>query len=206
MAPEGEGEGHDQENRREPAPGELAGSAAGAGFRAAKVCFIRTAIFASIVFGRYDFGRSGRRVAGSFQVVRDGLIFVEAKATGIGADEALVEDAPRQLVELILFQRLQHARPDFGGTGNLLQRDLALLALQLQFFAKGRQPCLSLSPDGERNFTLSRRKIIDYSVGTELRASSRELRANRAARGSEPGLAERCRLPRFVARAVRPNV
>ena len=154
------------------------------------------------------------------QVVGNGLIFVEANATGIGADEALVEDAPRQLVELILFQRLQHARPDFGGAGNLLQRDFALFALQLQFFAKGRQPSLPLSPDGERNSTLSGSKIIDYSVGTEPRASSRELRAKRAARGSwpaargllsrwpplKPGWLDGYRLPTFVARAAHPNL
>ena len=100
-------------------------------------------------------------VAGSLQVVGNGLIFVEANAAGVGADEALVEDASGQLVELILFQRLQHAGPDLGGGGNLLQCDFALLALQFQFFAKGRQPNLSLSPDGERNFTLSRWKMIE---------------------------------------------
>ena len=121
--------------------------------------------FRWLVFPRSGFCRNGRDVAGSLQVFGNGLIFVESNAARIGADEALVEDAPGQLVELIFFQGLQHARPDLGGDRNLLQCDLALFALQFQSFAKGRQTSLPLSPDGERNFTLSRSNIIDYSVG-----------------------------------------
>ena len=103
-----------------------------------------------------DFSLRGRGVAGSQQVFGNGLIFVQANAAGIGADKALVEDASRQLVELIFFQGPQHARPDLGGVGNLLQCDLALFALLFQFFAKGRQTSLSLSLDGEQNLTLLR--------------------------------------------------
>jgi hypothetical protein len=78
------------------------------------------------------------------------LIFVEANEAGISSDKASVEDAPRQLVEVILFQCLEHADSDLGGDGNLLQRDLALFALLFQFCTKGWQASLPLSPDGER--------------------------------------------------------
>jgi len=122
----------------------------------------RLGIFAGSVFPRCDFRGNGRGVAGSFEVIGNGLIFVEANEAGIGADEALVEDAAGQLVEFIFFQGLQHAGADFGGDGDFLERDLALFALQFQFFAKGRQTSLPLSLDGERNFTLSKSKIIGH--------------------------------------------
>src|ERR1700723_3668 len=107
-----------------------------------------------------DAGLGSREVAGGLQVVGNYLIFVEADAAGVSAHETLIKDASRQLIEFILFQRLQHAGANFGGGGNLLQRDVALFALLFQFFTKGRQPSLSLSL-GERNFTLRRSKIVE---------------------------------------------
>ena len=59
----------------------------------------------------------------------DDLIFVEAYAAGVSADEAPIKDASRQLVELILLERLEKAGANFGGGGNLLESDVALLAL-----------------------------------------------------------------------------
>ncbi len=170
MVPEGECDRDDEEKRSEPAPGELADRRIGAGF-ATHVFFN----FAGFIFTRFGFCGNGREVAGRLQVFGNGLIFVEANETRIGANEAFVENASGQLAEVILFQRLQHAGADFGGDGNLLQCDLAFLALLFQSFAKGRQSSLPLSPDGERNSTLSRNNIIDYLVvvlSRELRASS----------------------------------
>ena len=155
-APEGECERDQEQDCGEQAPRQLARTVVGDGLEAADIFFI----FARSALAGGDFRRHGRRVAGSLQILGNGLVFIEAEAAGIGADKALVEDASRQLVELIFLQRLQHAGADLSGAGNLLQGDLALFAFLFQFFAKGRQPSLSLSLDGERNFTLSRSGII----------------------------------------------
>jgi hypothetical protein len=143
MAPKGESERDHQQKRGEQAPGQVASRGVGARFQAAEVL----GIFARSVFAHCDFRGNGRGVAGSFEVLGNGLIFIEANEAGIGADKALIEDASGQLIEPILFQCLQHARADLGGAGNLLQCDLALLALQFQFFAKGRQTSLPLLLD-----------------------------------------------------------
>ena len=71
-------------------------------------------------------------IAGSNQVIGDGLFFVEAEATGVGADEAFIEDAAGELVEVVLFQGKQHASANLGGAGDFLQRDATLLALLFQ--------------------------------------------------------------------------
>src|SRR5208282_4215103 len=124
MVPERECERDDEKKRGEPTPGELADRSRVASF--ATCVFFD---FAGFIFRRSGLCRKERGVTGSLQVFNNGLIFVEANETRIGADEAFVENAPGQLAEVILFQRLQHAGPDLGGEGNLLQCDLALLAL-----------------------------------------------------------------------------
>src|SRR5271156_6994310 len=115
-APEDECERDQEQDSGEQTPGQLARRSVTSGFQAADAFFI-LAILARFVFASYDFGPRRGGVAGSLQVFGDGLVFVEAHAAGVGADEALVENAAGQLVELVLFQRLQHASADLGGDG-----------------------------------------------------------------------------------------
>src|ERR1700690_727055 len=44
------------------------------------------------------------------QIVGDGVFVVEAEVLGVSANESLVEDATRKLVEVLLLDCLQHAR------------------------------------------------------------------------------------------------
>ena len=166
MAPEIECERDHEESCCEQSPRYLTRRAIGAGLQVPDVL----GIFARGIFVRRDFCRNRWGITRSLQVVGYSLILVEANETRISADKAFVEDASRQLVELVFFQRLQHAGADLGGDGNLLEGDLALLALLFQFFAKGRQTSLSLSLDCERNLTLLRSKIIGHSSGSRQQA------------------------------------
>lgn len=159
MAPEIECERDHEESCCEQSPGYLARRAIGAGLQVPDVL----GIFARDIFVRRDFRRNRWGIAGRLEIISDCLIFIEANEARISADKSFVENASGQLVELVFFQRLQHAGTDFSGDGNLLECDLALLALLFQFFAKGRQTSLSLSLDGERNLTLLRSKIIGHS-------------------------------------------
>jgi|ERR1700676_4126349 len=90
-------------------------------------------------FWRYGVGAGGRGISRSLQVIGNGLFFVQTEDAGVSPNESFIKNAARQLVELILFERPQHPSPDFSGDGDLLQRDIALLTLKFQFFAKGRQ-------------------------------------------------------------------
>ncbi len=73
------------------------------------------------------------------EIVRDRFFFVEADLAGVGADEAFIKNAARKLVEVLVFERLQHAGADFRRVGDGLQRDAAQFALLAQFFPEGSQ-------------------------------------------------------------------
>src|SRR6266404_6939627 len=191
MAPERQRQRDYEQSSGEHAPGYLARRGVGASFQAADlVIFIF--IFAGYVFVRCiftrslstgcGFRRSGKGVAGSLQIIGNGLIFVQAKEAGIGTDKTFVEDATGQLVEFILLQRFKHADSDLGGDGNLLQCDVALFALQFQFLTKGRQTSLPLSPDGF------------YSVEKQSHSHSRALRETGGGRRERRELQTRLRL------------
>jgi hypothetical protein len=53
------------------------------------------------------------------EIIGYGFFFVEADLAGVGADEALVEDAAGKLIKVFVFDGAQHARTDFcsGGDG-----------------------------------------------------------------------------------------
>lgn len=124
VAPDRQDDGNHQQDRSENAPGQSAGR-----------CF-------GDRFGDVDFGNGfglRKSFARGLEVVGDGLLFVEPHAAGVGANESLVKNAAGQLVELLLFQRLEHAGADFGRRRDLLERDGALLAFFFQLFAEGRQ-------------------------------------------------------------------
>src|SRR6266852_1678666 len=135
--PEPERQGHQQQDRCEQTPGELSGGSWLTWFRGGDLGF-----HFGVCFG-------GGAFSGGFQVVGHRLVFVHSHMLGIGAHKAFVEYAAGQLVEFFFFQSLQHAHSDFGGEGNLLQRDGTFFALELQFFAKGRQAILPSGSDGD---------------------------------------------------------
>ena len=56
-------------------------------------------------------------------IFRDQAIFVETKEAGNCADKSAVENAPWQLVPLLIFQCYKKARGDARGGGNFFQRD-----------------------------------------------------------------------------------
>lgn len=73
------------------------------------------------------------------EVVGDGFFFVEADLAGVGAHEALIEDATGKLVEVFVLESAQHAGADLGGAGDSLERNAALLALIAKFFSERSQ-------------------------------------------------------------------
>jgi hypothetical protein len=81
-------------------------------------------------------------LAQSRQIVRYCFFLVQADLAGISTDEALIKYTPGKLVELLFFQRAQHARADFCGIGDRLQRNPSLLALFAKFVPKRSQGSL----------------------------------------------------------------
>jgi hypothetical protein len=55
------------------------------------------------------------------QVIVNGFIFIHANLAGVGADEPFIEYPSRQLIELFLLQRAQHAGADLRGAGDCVQ-------------------------------------------------------------------------------------
>jgi len=62
------------------------------------------------------------------KIFRNGIVGVEANLLGVGANESLVEDASGELVEVFIFDCLQHARADLGDIGNVIKREFLALA------------------------------------------------------------------------------
>ncbi|HXO37200.1 MAG TPA: hypothetical protein VN872_01105, partial [Candidatus Acidoferrum sp.] len=57
----------------------------------------------------------------------DGLVFVNAKKMRISADETLIEDPTRKLIEMLPFERFQVPAGDLGGLRNFIQGDASHL-------------------------------------------------------------------------------
>jgi hypothetical protein len=76
------------------------------------------------------------RLAEAVEVAGYGFVIVESEVFGIGADEALVEDAAREAIEILLFDGAQHARADLGCTGNVFERNALPFALCTEFVAE----------------------------------------------------------------------
>jgi len=70
------------------------------------------------------------------EVVVDGFFVVESELLGVGANESLVEDAAGEEVEVFFFDGLQHARADFGDTGDVVEREVFGLAGFAEFVAE----------------------------------------------------------------------
>jgi hypothetical protein len=63
----------------------------------------------------------------------------------VGANEALIKDAAGKLLEVLFLQSPEEAGADFGGQGNVIQRDFSLLAFPFQSRAKRFQATAALT-------------------------------------------------------------
>ena len=92
-----------------------------------------------------DFMGVDLRLAQAGEIVGDGIFGVESEVLGVGANESLVEDAARKLIEVFLFDGLEHARADLGDVGNVIERELFLLASVAEFVAEFSQRILPVT-------------------------------------------------------------
>ena len=92
---------------------------------------------------RAEIGKDGLLLHLTFaqgeEVVGESLFFVEANLASVGAHETFIEDAAGKLVEVFVLEGAQHAGTDFGGVGDGIEGEAALLALFAKFFSKGSQ-------------------------------------------------------------------
>lgn len=63
-----------------------------------------------------------------FQIVVDRVVIIQAQVLRVGAHESFIEDATRKLLEVLLLDRLQHARADLDDAGDVIERELLLFA------------------------------------------------------------------------------
>lgn len=87
-------------------------------------------------WGVPDFVGVDLGLAKTSEVVGDGILVVETEMFGVCANESLVEDTAGKLVELLLLDGLEHARADFGGVGNIIERDAPGFARLTKFVAE----------------------------------------------------------------------
>jgi hypothetical protein len=73
------------------------------------------------------------------EIVRYGFFLVKTDLAGVGAHETFIEDSPGKLVEVFVFESTQHARADFCGVRDGIEREATLLALLAKFFPKRSQ-------------------------------------------------------------------
>lgn len=81
-------------------------------------------------------GRRGSLLDASEIVFGEQGLFVEAEITRDRADESMAEDAPGQLVPILIFERGEIAAGDARGLADFFEGDLAQFALALQSFAE----------------------------------------------------------------------
>jgi hypothetical protein len=55
---------------------------------------------------------------------------------GVGANKSLIEDAPGKLIEMFFFDRAEHAHPNLGDVGNVIERELFFLARFAEFVSE----------------------------------------------------------------------
>jgi hypothetical protein len=73
------------------------------------------------------------------QVIGYRLVFVQADLAGVGADETFVEDATRKLIEVLIFNGAEHAKTDFRGGRDSLERNAAQFALRAKIVPERTQ-------------------------------------------------------------------
>ena len=62
---------------------------------------------------------------------------------GIGANKSLIEDAAGKLIEVLFFDGAQHAHPDLGDVGNVIEREFFFLARFAEFVSEFAHVVLS---------------------------------------------------------------
>jgi hypothetical protein len=67
------------------------------------------------------------------EVVSDRFLFIQPHLPGIGANETFVEDSTGKLVKVFVLESAQHARADFCGVRDGIEREATLLALLAKF-------------------------------------------------------------------------
>jgi hypothetical protein len=87
-------------------------------------------------FGFPDFVGIDLRLSQAGEIISNGLFVVESEMLSICANESLVEDAAGELVEMFLFDSLEHARADLGDIGDVIEREFFLLARFAEFVAE----------------------------------------------------------------------
>jgi hypothetical protein len=108
------------------------------------------------------------------EVVGNGFFLVETDLAGVGADETLIEDSAGKLVKVFVFQSTEHARADFCGIGDGVEREAALLALLAKFFSERSQGRLRRAPlrlrphPDENNHRRMRTYIPELGSGKRL--------------------------------------
>ena len=68
------------------------------------------------------------------EIVSYRFLFVQSHLAGIGAHKTFIEDSAGKLVKVFVLESAQHAGADFGGIGNGIEREAALLPLFAKFF------------------------------------------------------------------------
>jgi hypothetical protein len=76
------------------------------------------------------------RLTEASQIVVDSVFGIEAEVLGVSADESAIENTARELIELLLFNRLQHSRADLGDVGNVVEREFLSLARLAELVAE----------------------------------------------------------------------
>ena len=79
-------------------------------------------------FGLPDLLRIDLRLAQASKISVDGFVRVEAEMFGIGTNESAIEDSPGKLIEVFVFDSLEHARSNLGDVGNVIEREILALA------------------------------------------------------------------------------
>jgi len=127
ITPAGKCENDQQEGERQHSPGNLT-----CRVLSARVCNW-TGLGRKLWLGGVDRGQTLHpALTQCFHVIRECLFFIEPDVTGVGPNETLVENAPRQLLELLFLEGAQHTRTDLGAQRDIIERDAALLAFFLQ--------------------------------------------------------------------------
>jgi hypothetical protein len=88
---------------------------------------------------RQDFLGLNLALAQGGEIVGYGFFLVKADLAGVGAHETFIEDSAGKLVEVFVFESTQHARADFCGVRDGIEREATLLALFAKFFPKRSQ-------------------------------------------------------------------
>ena len=76
------------------------------------------------------------RLPQASQIVVDRIFGIQTEVLGVSADESAIEDATWELIELLLFNGLQHSRADLCYVGNVVEREFFSLPRLKEFVSE----------------------------------------------------------------------